>query len=52
LRGDYALVVHFDVDRSNFHQTRVVNDPRPTELLDGQVLLDLESFAFTATGLQ
>ncbi len=43
--------MHFDVDRSNLQQTRVLNNSRPDELLDGQVLLDLESFAFTANNI-
>ncbi len=43
--------MHFDVDRSNYSTTRVVDDPRPDTLQPGQVLLDLESFALTANNI-
>lgn len=43
--------MHFDVDRTDFHRTRLVNDQRPEALPDGHVLLDVESFALTANNI-
>lgn len=43
--------MHFDVDRTDLHHTRLVDDAAPTELADGQVQLELESFAFTANNI-
>ncbi|MEY4339758.1 MAG: hypothetical protein RLZ14_1608, partial [Actinomycetota bacterium] len=33
--------MHFDIDRADFHHTRVVHDDRPTTIPDGHVLLDV-----------
>jgi hypothetical protein len=43
--------VHFEVDRHEFSHVRLVDDERPTELAADQVLLDIESFAFTANNI-
>ena len=43
--------MHFDVDRTDFHHTRLVDDTAPADLAEGQVLLELESFAFTANNI-
>ena len=31
--------MHFEIDRADFHHTRVISDHRPTDLPDGHVLL-------------
>ena len=43
--------MHFDVDRHDYRHVRLVGDERPTELATDQVLLDVESFAFTANNI-
>ena len=43
--------MHFEIDRADFHHTRVISDHRPTDLPDGHVLLDVESFALTANNI-
>lgn len=43
--------MQFDVDRRDFHTTRLVDDSVPDQLPDGHVVLELESFAFTANNI-
>ena len=44
--------MNFEIDRHDFRRTRVVDQPaRPDELRDGQVLLGLDRFAFTANNI-
>lgn len=43
--------MQFDVDRRDFHTTRLVDDTPPEVLPDGHVQLELESFAFTANNI-
>jgi hypothetical protein len=43
--------MNFDVDRNDFRHTRWSTADLPPELSDGQVLLALESFAFTANNI-
>ncbi len=43
--------MNFEVDRTDFHHTRVVGSMPPAVLANGQVLLELESFAFTANNI-
>jgi NADPH:quinone reductase-like Zn-dependent oxidoreductase len=43
--------MNFDVDRTDFRHTRWSTDDPSSELADGQVLLALESFAFTANNI-
>lgn len=44
--------MNFEIDRNDFRRTRVVHQPaRPDELADGQVLLGVERFAFTANNI-
>ena len=42
--------MNFEVDRSDFHHTRRL-ETQPPELVDGQVLLEVESFALTANNI-
>ena len=50
-RREYSRGVHFEIDRADFHHTRVVNGERPSSIPDGHVLLDVESFALTANNI-
>lgn len=43
--------MQLDVDRRDFHTTRLVDDTPPEQLADGHVVLALESFAFTANNI-
>lgn len=43
--------MHFETDRHDLHRTRVVDDDPPAELGDGEVLLRLDRFAFTANNI-
>ena len=43
--------MNFDVDRTDFRHTRSLATEPPAELADGQVLLELESFAITANNI-
>ncbi len=43
--------MNFDVDRTDFRTTRLVTDAAPADLAEGQVMMDVESFAFTANNI-
>lgn len=44
--------MNFEIDRNDFRRTRVVHQPaRPDDLRDGQVLLGVDRFAFTANNI-
>lgn len=43
--------MHFDIDRTDFHRTRVVDSAQPTDIPDGHVLLEVEQFALTANNI-
>lgn len=42
--------MHFEVDRTDFHKTRMVEGERPP-IADGQIRLAVERFAFTANNI-
>jgi hypothetical protein len=44
--------MYFEIDRTDFRRTQVVDDPTgPEDLADGQVLMALNRFAFTANNI-